>query len=226
MRPTIKQFSGTITRTTPSPSEATAIITTPSVDLQGDTIDPTGIDVRGYLAGPGAVLFSHDNHRLPVGKTLALDVRPSGITARWRWLENDPDAARVRNAFDQGVLAASVGLVATEATPTRTGYHISRSVLSEFSLTSTPANPECLALLKSLRGPAEPWTLELADEPLTLELADEPVRRRIAQGFLEIEDDPNLLDLPMEPKEIAAAIAEVIGDRVRAALTQLTGRLD
>jgi hypothetical protein len=127
-------------------------ITTPAVDLMNDRVDPMGMETATYLGGAAAVFVSHDYTRLPVARTVALDKGPRGVRARFKWIENDPQAALVRNAFDQGALAASVGLIVDDATPNEFGgWDITASRLTEFSLTGHPANPSCVRMYKALR---------------------------------------------------------------------------
>src|SRR5689334_20360664 len=79
-------------------------ISTPTIDRDGDEVVVEGADLTAYRRNP-AVLFGHDYSSLPVGGTTAIDVIPGkGLRARWRWLEDDPFAARCKNAFDQGLL--------------------------------------------------------------------------------------------------------------------------
>jgi phage head maturation protease len=133
-------------------------ITTAAVDLMGDRVFPDGLDLSGYKANP-AVLWAHDaqgfteSAGIPIGTATALDITPGqGIRARWRWLEGDAFAARVRNAWEQGIIRAdSIGFIPLEAKPNKLGgYDISRSRLLEFSLVPIPANPEAVRALKSL----------------------------------------------------------------------------
>src|SRR5574338_119000 len=90
--------------------EPSIVISTMGTDRDGDEVVPEGGVFDAYLKNP-VVLLGHDYGALPVGSTTALDVVPGeGVRARFRWLENDAFADRVRNAFEQGVLrAASIG---------------------------------------------------------------------------------------------------------------------
>src|SRR2546425_12153536 len=106
----------------------TITITTPAVDLMGDTIDPRGMDIATYLGGTRAVNFAHDHSRLPVGKTLALTRSAGGIRAAWEWLDL-PDVPPVRTAYEAGVLGASVEFVIVEAEPNgEGGVHFAKSI--------------------------------------------------------------------------------------------------
>lgn len=58
-----------------------------------------------------------------MGTTTRLAVTPGrAIEARWKWLEGDEFASRVKNAFEQGVLrGASVGFVPKDSEQNRHG---------------------------------------------------------------------------------------------------------
>lgn len=161
---TIKQFAASL-EIRARGDEPEITITTPAVDLQGDTIDPMGIDLSRYLNGTRAVFLAHDYKMLPVAKTLALDRSPQGIRARFRWNESSPDVVAVRGTFEEGLLGASVGLSVPKdgSTPNRQGgVHYRKSVLTEWSLTGIPANPECVRRLKALGLVEDPLTPEQA----------------------------------------------------------------
>ncbi len=126
------------------------VITTPTVDYMGDTIDPMGMDVTRYMGGPRAVNFAHDHSRLPVGQTVSLAKSERGIRAKFRWLDH-PDAQQVRPVFEEGVLGASVEFVPVESARLQNGgYHYLQTVLTGWALTSNPANVECMRVTKGL----------------------------------------------------------------------------
>lgn len=131
-------------------SEPEVVITTPTTDYMGDVIDPAGMDTTRYMAGTRAIFLAHDYGKLPVAQTLGLTKSPQGIRARFRWLEGNPEAATVRRVFDEGVLGASVGFISIESEPAARGYRYTKSILTEWSLTGNPANPECVRMMKSL----------------------------------------------------------------------------
>ncbi|MDX2253205.1 MAG: hypothetical protein NW202_13045 [Nitrospira sp.] len=126
-------------------------ISTGGVDRDGDRLLPEGCDKTNYKKNP-VVLYGHDYHSLPVGGDAQIVIVPGkDIRASWRWLEGDEFAARVKNAFEQRFLSASVGFKPKEAQPNEFGGHdITKWELLEFSLVPVPANPECTRALKSL----------------------------------------------------------------------------
>lgn len=136
-------------------------ITTGGPDREGDIIEPDGAELSDYLKNPtvGYWHFRPGDAALPVGSTVSLTVEPGrGLRAKWKWLEGDPFATRVRNAWEQGVLrAASVGFLPLASEPRRDvrGLRFTRWTLLEWSLVPVPANPEAVRVLRSLGLPAE-----------------------------------------------------------------------
>lgn len=185
-------------------------ITTPTLDLMDDTIDPLGMDVSRYLNGTRAVNFAHDHSRLPVGKTLDLAKSPQGIQARFRWLEANPEVRSVRGVFEEGVLGASVELVVPpegEASRNRNGgRHYAKSILTGWALTSNPANPECVRITRSLGWLAP----AMAPGGLT------PERRAQLRAALA----PDL------QAAIAGAFADLVGVEVQRTFNRFIGRVE
>ena len=112
----------------------------------GVSIDPDTIDFSNYEKNP-VVLYAHDfmgrteSGGLPIGRTLKLVRATDGqIRADFEFLDGDPFAARVRNAWDRGFLrGASIGWRTTgpsERAP--------KSELLEWSIVAVPADPDAL----------------------------------------------------------------------------------
>ena len=112
----------------------------------GVSIDPDTIDFSNYEKNP-VVLYAHDfmgrteSGGLPIGRTLKLVRAADGqIRADFEFLDGDPFAARVRNAWDRGFLrGASIGWRTTgpsERAP--------KSELLEWSIVAVPADPDAL----------------------------------------------------------------------------------
>lgn len=130
-------------------------VSTSGLDLEHDRLMPEGVDLSGYLKNP-VILWLHDAYGftasagIPVGTSRGLEVLPGrGLRTRGiEWLEGDEFAARVRNAWEQGVVkGASVGFIPLEYAPNSDGgYDISRWRLLEFSLVPIPANPEAVRI--------------------------------------------------------------------------------
>ena len=115
-------------------------------------LDLGGLSTEGYARNP-VVMWAHDavgrspSGGLPIGRTLELDRGPGGrIVAEFEFLEGDPFAQRVRNAWDQGFLrAASISWLPLESRPVEGGrLRDTRSELLEWSIVAVPADPDAL----------------------------------------------------------------------------------
>ena len=115
-------------------------------------LDLSGISTENYFKNP-VVMWAHDltgsspSGGLPIGRTLALDwVQGRGLVARFEFLDDDPFAQRVRNAWDKGFLrAASISWVPLESGKTDDGgRRDTRADLLEWSIVPVPADPEAL----------------------------------------------------------------------------------
>lgn len=137
---------------------ASIVISTIDVDREQDVLVPEGAVLNNYLKNP-VVLWGHDHRSVPIGTCTSLEVvAGKGLRAVWRWLENDPLASRVQNAFEQGIVrAASVGFMPLTYQPNEHGgYNFSSWELLEFSLVSIPANPAAVRTLKRLGLDVDP----------------------------------------------------------------------
>lgn len=127
------------------------VISTWEADREGDRVLPQGGDFSDYRRNP-VLVWSHDYKQIPIGRVTSLNVTPNkSISATWRWLQNDPFADRVRNAYEQGVLnSSSIGFIPKESTPNGSGYDITRWIMLELTLCAIPMNPSATRTLKSL----------------------------------------------------------------------------
>lgn len=148
-----KQFVTTVTAMPGAKAdEPSMMISTTAVDREGDRLLAEGADFTAYRRNP-VLLWAHDIRSLPIGTVTALDVVPGqGIRARWRWLEGDEFADRVRNAWSQGVVrAASVGFLPRQAQPNEyRGQDYTAWEALEISLCPVPANQDAVRTLKGL----------------------------------------------------------------------------
>ena len=119
--------------------------TAPEIDLAGLRFD-------NYRRNP-VVMWAHDSTGLspsgglPVGRTLSIDRSgDGGIVAEFEFLEDDPFAQRIRNAWDKGFLrAASISWLPVESVPAKSGgARDVRAELLEWSIVSVPADPDAL----------------------------------------------------------------------------------
>lgn len=146
-----KHVCSTIVQRAPANAgDARITISTADEDREGDILVPEGAILTNYERNP-VVLFGHDSRSLPIARAVHLSVQAGkGIQADFKWLQNDPFADRVRNAFEQGVLnAASVGFIPKKWEPHgQRGYRYTSWELYEFSLVPIGANPNALRTLK------------------------------------------------------------------------------
>ena len=118
---------------------------TPELELSGLRFD-------NYRRNP-VVMWAHDavgrspSGGLPIGRTLSIArATDSGIVAEFEFLDDDPFAQRIRNAWDKGFLqAASISWLPLESRPAANGgLRDIRSELLEWSIVSVPADPDAL----------------------------------------------------------------------------------
>lgn len=118
---------------------------TPELELGGLRFD-------NYRRNP-VVMWAHDavgrspSGGLPIGRTLSISrAADGGIVAEFEFLDDDPFAQRIRNAWDKGFLqAASISWLPLESRPTAGGgLRDIRSELLEWSIVSVPADPDAL----------------------------------------------------------------------------------
>lgn len=127
-------------------------VSTIDVDRDGDRIYPQGVELDNF-ARNSPLLWAHEHAGLPIGVVTDIAIAPgNGIEASWRWLENDPFADRVKNAWEQGVVrAASIGFLPLQSHPNEHGgQDITRWDLLEVSLCPIPANQHATRMLKAL----------------------------------------------------------------------------
>jgi len=122
-----------------------------SVDRMGDIIEPEGWQLDHFRRNPVA-LFGHDPG-FPIGRWADVGVRKGQLTGRLDLME--PVSERLREihaAVRGGVLrAVSVGFHSDAAEPLKGGgLRFTEAELVECSLVSVPANPNALAIAKSL----------------------------------------------------------------------------
>ena len=111
-----------------------------------------GLQFDNYRRNP-VVMWAHDavgrspSGGLPIGRTLSIDrATDGGIVAEFEFLDDDPFAQRIRNAWDKGFLqAASISWLPLESRPAANGgLRDIRSELLEWSIVSVPADPDAL----------------------------------------------------------------------------------
>lgn len=115
-------------------------------------LELSGLQFDNYRRNP-VVMWAHDavgrspSGGLPIGRTLSIArATDGGIVAEFEFLDDDPFAQRIRNAWDKGFLqAASISWLPLESRPAANGVlRDIRSELLEWSIVSVPADPDAL----------------------------------------------------------------------------------
>jgi HK97 family phage prohead protease len=129
------------------------VVSTQSVDRSGDTIDPSGWDLKAYRRNP-VVLFAHDAGAWPVGKATGIAVQNGALVASVQFA-NTHEGRKAESLVNEGILkATSVGFRPLEfAYATEKGraggMDFKRQELMEFSIVPVPANPDCLIMMSA-----------------------------------------------------------------------------
>lgn len=217
---TTKQLLTTITSTgAKGDAQDSMTVSTSSPDREGDRVFPSGLDATAFRRNP-CLMFAHggaDRYAaIPVGSVVHLETTSTEIRAAWRWLEHDPFADRVRNAFAQGVIrAASIGFKPLEKTPNDYGgFDITKFELYEISLCAIPANAEATRALKSLGLLAwdQPALIRSASPPLSI-TGDRSIPR------LRLRDDDVVLRL-VDDRDVYRVDPVMVRDTVRDVLVR------
>jgi len=161
----------------------TAIISTDSVDRDGEVVLPKGANLESYLKNP-VMLWAHDYYEPPIGRTLWIKTGRNNIKAKAQFAETEK-AMEIYELFKGGFLNAfSIGFIPKKShapepkeIEKRPEWVEARRIydeweLLEFSVVPVPANPEALATsIKSKQ-------LKLSDETikeLDIEIEDEEI---------------------------------------------------
>jgi len=124
-------------------------------DRYGDVIQAEGWDLDNFKKNPIA-LFNH-NSDFPIGRWEKLSVKSGALRGHLRMAPagTSPRIDEIRKLIDAGILkAVSVGFRPIESKPrskSAPGENFVRSELVETSLVSVPANPNALAVARSLK---------------------------------------------------------------------------
>ncbi|MBR1276108.1 HK97 family phage prohead protease [Bradyrhizobium sp. AUGA SZCCT0283] len=129
------------------------ILSDATVDRYGDSIDPTGWDLRNFLRNPIAQ-FGHQSS-FPIGTWKNLQVKDGALRGRLVMAPKGTSDRidEIRALIEAGVLkAVSVGFRPIESEPLvkSGGTRYIKSELVECSLVSVPANPNALQVSKML----------------------------------------------------------------------------
>lgn len=131
-------------------SVTTFIMSTPTVDRMGDTIDPLGWDLSNFNKNPIA-LFNHC-YDMPIGKWANVRVENNQLIGDLELAAAGTSELvdTVRSLVEQRILSAvSVGFGAIDYEFGDQGIEFKKQELMECSLVSVPANPQALAIARS-----------------------------------------------------------------------------
>jgi HK97 family phage prohead protease len=130
------------------------ILSDATPDRMGDVIEASGWDLVNFKRNPVA-LFNH-NPNFPIGKWHNLHIQGGELRGELRLapLGTSPRHDEIRRLVDADILrAVSVGFLPRQSEPLTkggAGLRFKRAELVETSLVSIPANPNALAVAKSL----------------------------------------------------------------------------
>lgn len=156
-----------------------------------------------YLRNP-VVLWSHDDHALPVARTTALRFEDGELRATFEFMPDDPMAERVKRAWELGfVNAASIRFNPLEVDTSDSSKPfgvVTEWELLEWSLVPIPADPDAVrAVLRSLRQEDE------EEEP-----GEEPEEEPEDEG-----EKPTLEELAEQVEELQTRVTDLT-ERVEA----------
>jgi len=147
------------------------ILSTPSVDREGDTIAVEGWQLQHYLMNP-VVQFAHLHQELPIAKSVATWIEGQKLRARDQFAtaEDYDFADTVYRLLCGGFLnATSVGFNPMEWQPARerqNGIDFLKQELLEHSIVPIPAHPDALIQARSKginTNPMRSWTEKALD---------------------------------------------------------------
>lgn len=106
------------------------VAATPDIG-DGKPLNMGEVNFERYLNNP-VVFWGHDRRDLPIARTTEMSIDGETLEAKFEFLEGDPKAERVKNAWDRGFInGASIGVSKAKD-------------LVEWSLVGIPADPAAL----------------------------------------------------------------------------------
>lgn len=192
-----------------SGAQPSMIVSTAALDRDGDRVFPKGANLKNFLENP-VLCWGHSRTDIPAGIITSVSVDEVGIRITWRWLENDPLADRVKNAWDQGIVrAASIGFIPLRSERNAYGGqdHFEWELL-EVSLVPVPSNPTAVRQLKGLGL----WGDEGTDGSVEVDLV------AINRSMNQIDLSNLEFDEPIEGITVTTEMVEQILERMKPAL--------
>ena len=230
---TMKYVYQTVTAATLQSSTelATCMISTINPDREGDVVVPEGGNFANFMKSP-VLMWAHGGSdgyaSVPIGSVTALEVMPGhGVKAEWKWLEGDPFADRIKNAWKQGVVrASSIGFKPLTYQKNGAGNDIETWELLELSLCAIPMNPEAVRSLKALGLMDGTEVLRMADDKEELDAVEQDEESDGPQPTPSVPPEPEIVTEPEEVEvEVEKADQKDHGEAMQAIsalLTQLT----
>lgn len=123
------------------------VVSTESVDRDGEVLSIKGLDTKNFQSNP-VVLLHHDYHDFPIGKAVKLTKTKDGqLTARVQFAIDEYDKAHTAYKLAKGgyFSGVSIGFIPKEMQDNV----FTKSEMLEFSFVTVPANPEALMQAKS-----------------------------------------------------------------------------
>lgn len=193
--------------------EVEFVVSTNAWDSHGERINVDGINVKDFMKNP-VVLWGHDGFNLPIAKASKVWKDAGKLMAKAKFFLDDAFSNKIYKYIVEGRLSAvSIGGMVEEWADD--GLTVSKMTMKEFSVVSVPANPEALAVNKSM--------ILNSDELLQLNaLANSYARKMLekANGETELTKSVDVLDkLVATLREVAESkpqevTAEPINKRV------------
>lgn len=161
-----------------SPRQKQFVISTASIDREGDTVAPEGWQLDEYQRNP-VVLWAHDGEQPPIGQTIRMGVdsqRRLVSVAQFAPPEDYAFADTIFRLITGGYIrAASVGFLPLEfefdTSRRSAGFtppcNFLKQSLLEWSVCPVPANPDCLLQARAAGIGLEPllaWAERILDE--------------------------------------------------------------
>lgn len=189
------------------------ILSTESVDRDGDILVQSGWDLKSFRKNPIA-LFGH-NHGNPIGTWSGVRISGKQLIGRLTLAKQGTSQVvdEVRSLIEQRILrTVSVGFSSSDAAPIDEdnpwgGIKFSKMELHEASIVAVPANPEAVSLAKSLGISEETRTLVFRSTNTVSGVKD---RKTTSRSLSAAPSNPKSKGSPMK-----------IGDKIVAASEHL-----
>lgn len=133
----------------------TFVMSTETVDRDGDVIRQDGWDLEGFKKNPVFLVF-HDQRQFPIGKVETIGVESDRLIGTVKFADRGTyeTADIAYELYKQGIMnAVSVSFAAKEYEPMDGGgLEIKSQELFELSAVPVPANPEAVAVASKALG--------------------------------------------------------------------------